>query len=147
MRCTGKMLLLLLLLMVVCSGCSMHEGDDGVKKLVFGLTAQQHEDIGEAGEAVTGMLGLLSSFYAPLGAAAVAAGAGTAVWKNKQMKKAVVQKENPLKMLVKVLEGIKSAEDPKLWTEVRGRIKKEYPSLEVDHTIKTILREMKDEKA
>ncbi len=145
MKTTIQLIILSLLLAVVCSGCTVVEQDDGSKGFVFGLTPEQHTEIGNAGETVTGVLGLLSQFYAPLTAAAVAAGAGTVTWR--KMKKTLIQQKDPLKMLVKVLEGIKGAEDPKLWAEVRGRIKKEYPSLEVDQTIKNILREMKDEKA
>jgi hypothetical protein len=140
---TTLRILLLSILLAVTSGCSVVEQQDGSKSFVFGLTDKQHEEIGKAGEAATNILGLLSSFYAPLGAAAVAAGGATAVWKGKKMKKAVVKNREPLKVLVGALESIKSdGMEPDTWRRVKEQIAQQYPTMEVEATIKEIKAEM-----
>ncbi len=123
-------------------GCAVIDGPNGK---TISLAPGVHQKVADVGEAAAGVLGILSSFIPALLPFAAAAGVGTVTWK--KMKTKLTQKETPLKLLVKVLEGIKSAEDPELWSEVKARIKKEHPSVEVERTIKNILREMKDEKA
>ena len=143
MKNTLRVLLLSILLAVTSTGCALVEKDDGSKGLILGLTAQQHKDIGNAGDAATSILGLLSSFYAPLGAAAVAVGGGTAIWKGKKMKKAVVKNREPLKVLVKALEAIKQdGMHQDTWAKVRAHIEKQYPSMDVEATIREIKAEM-----
>jgi hypothetical protein len=143
-------LVLSILTAVTFMGCAVVEKTDGSKGLVFGLTPEQHETIGNVGETATGIFGALSQFYAPLGAAAVAAGAGTAVWKGKKLRKTIVRKEQevaknraPLRMLVQALEAVKTdVTDDATWDKVRTRIKEQYPDLEVENTIRQIKAEI-----
>ena len=59
------------------------------------------------------------------------------------MRGAVVKNREPLKVLVKALEAIKTdGTDPETWAKVRAQIEKQYPSMDIEDTIKQIKCEM-----
>ena len=126
------MMCVMLVGMFSCQAVQNKDGSTGWK---IGVTPEQHRKGGEAGDAVTGTLGMLSGFFPILAPFATLAGGATITWK--RMKNKVTKFEDPMTMYVKILEDIKQ-NDPDFWSKVRAKIKAEHPTIDFEQTVREI---------
>ena len=122
---------------VLVSGCQAYMQEDGT--VAYRIPKSIHKPIQDAGDAATGILGILSMFMPALVPVATAVGAGTVVWKKMGTK--VTKFQDPLTMLITVLESIKET-DQATWSIVKAQIKEQHPTVNVDGTILEIKTEL-----
>ncbi len=124
---------------LITTSCQTYDKPDGSTGYRIGVSESTHEVIASAGDTATGVLGALSMLFPALGAVATAAGTGTLVWR--RMKKDVTKYRNPIEMYVKVLEHIKVT-DQETWNKVKASIKSQYPTIDIETTVREIKSEL-----
>ncbi len=125
--------------MLVAVSCQSYAKEDGTTGWKVGVSESTHETIANAGDTATDILGALSMIFPALGVAATAAGTGTLVWR--RMKKDVTKYRDPIEMYVKVLEHIKVT-DQETWEKVKASIKLQYPTIDIEATVREIKFEL-----
>ena len=136
---TGIVGIFIMLLAVVSVGCQAVQDDDGTTSYKFGLSPEMHDTMAKGGDQVTGTLSMLSAFLPALAPFATAAGTGTLVWR--RMKKDVTKFQDPMTMYVKALEHLKQT-DQATWNKVKAEIKGQYPSANIEGTVKELKAEL-----
>ena len=139
MKIMLQLLVLSILLAVACIGCNVTRQDDGSIGFTVGVTEEQHEQVGEVLDGARDTVGGLSVLFPALAPLAAAIGVGGVTWR--KMKKTVTKNKEPLKMLVEVLEHVKS-NDAETWEKVRAEIKAQYPTLDIRGTIEEVKAEL-----
>ena len=124
---------------IFIASCQPYAKSDGTTGFRLGISEETHETIASVGDTTMGVLGILSAFFPALGAIATAAGTGTLVWR--RMKKDVTKYRDPIEMYVKVLEHIKVT-DQETWNKVKASIKSQYPTINIESTIREIKSEL-----
>lgn len=131
---------LAIILMLACTSCVSYEDADGRTRI--GLSAPWANKIEKGAEGVTDILGILSAFIPVLTPVAAAAATGTVVFK--KMKKDVTKYKTPLEHTVATLETIK-VEAPETWEYVKGKIKEQHPTIDVEQTIEEVIEALKNQ--
>ncbi len=147
LKSTRSKMLVLLFCVTMCIGalfvtttsCQSYAKTDGTTGVRLAISDSTHEAIATAGDTATGVLGALSALFPALGAIATAAGTGTLVWR--RMKKDVTKYRSPMEMYVKVLEHIKVT-DQETWDKVKAEIKLQYPTIDIEATVREIKSEL-----
>ncbi|KKN73115.1 hypothetical protein LCGC14_0404240 [marine sediment metagenome] len=127
-----------LILILGALGCQIVEDETGSH---IRLNPFTHSQIGDAAQATTDILGMLSLFIPALAPIATAGAAGTYVWR--RMGKEVTKYKTPLEHTVSVLDVVKG--NKKLWNQLKPYLKGtakgvwDKPSAATESTIRGII--------